>query len=120
MSGGGDESPLLIRSIISEIFYHIAVIMSKRKKRLERIRQNPKNVSFEDLRKLLEDYGFVLERSSGSHHSFKVEINGEYTLFVVPYRRPVKPNYVRDALKLIDEIEGQLPREEDEDDESDS
>lgn len=91
--------------------------MSRRKKRLQRIRQNPKNVSFDDLRKLLEDYGFTLERSSGSHHSFKVRIKGEYVLFVVPYRRPVKPNYVRDALKLIEEIESELGDEEDEDNE---
>lgn len=93
--------------------------MSKRKKRLQRIRQNPKNVSFEDLRQLLEDYGFVLQRSSGSHHSFKVQIKGEYILFVVPYRRPVKSNYVRDALQLIEEIEAQLEDKDDKDEPAD-
>ena len=92
--------------------------MSKRKKRLQRIKANPKNVSFDDLRTLLEDYGFVLERSSGSHHSFKVEINGEYVLFVLPYRRPVKPNYVKDAVKLIEEIEAQSQVEAEEDDDN--
>ncbi|MBI5667079.1 MAG: type II toxin-antitoxin system HicA family toxin [Chloroflexi bacterium] len=92
--------------------------MSKRKKRLQRIRQNPKNVSFDELRHLLEDYGFVPDRSSGSHHSFKVQIKGEYILFVVPYRRPVKPNYVRDALQLIEQIEAELEAEDDDDDES--
>jgi predicted RNA binding protein YcfA (HicA-like mRNA interferase family) len=91
--------------------------VSKRRKRLQRIRQNPKNASFEDLRTLLEDYGFTFERSSGSHHSFKVRIKGEYVLFVAPYRRPVKPNYVRDALKLIEEIESELGDEEDEENE---
>lgn len=95
--------------------------MSKRKKRLQRIRQNPKNVSFEDLRQLLEDYGFVLERSSGSHHSFKVQIKGETILFVVPYRRPVKPNYVKDALLLIEELEAwmELEDKDDEDEPAD-
>jgi predicted RNA binding protein YcfA (HicA-like mRNA interferase family) len=92
--------------------------MSKRKKRLQRIKANPKNVSFDDLRTLLEDYGFVLERSSGSHHSFKVEINGEYILFVLPYRRPIKPNYVKDAVKLIEEIEGQSHVEDEEGDDN--
>lgn len=67
--------------------------MSKRKKRLERLRQNPKNVSFEDLQLVLEDYGFKLKRSSGSHHSFQLTISGEVRLLVVPYRRPVKPVY---------------------------
>ncbi len=84
---------------------HCGGWMSKREKRLQRILQNPKNVSFGDLRKVLEDYGFVLDRSSGSHHSFKVEIKGEFRLFVVPYRRPLKPVYVKEALKLIEEIE---------------
>jgi predicted RNA binding protein YcfA (HicA-like mRNA interferase family) len=65
--------------------------MTKRKKRLERLRQNPSNVSFADLQIVLEDFGFELERSSGSHHSFKVRIRGEYQLLVVPYSRPVKP-----------------------------
>jgi predicted RNA binding protein YcfA (HicA-like mRNA interferase family) len=54
--------------------------VTKREKRLQRIRQNPNNVSFKDLRALLEDHGFALERSSGSHHSFKVKIKGEFVL----------------------------------------
>jgi predicted RNA binding protein YcfA (HicA-like mRNA interferase family) len=56
------------------------------------------------LRIVLEDYGFTLERSSGSHHSFQVKIGGEFRLFVVPYSRPIKSVYVRDAIELIDEI----------------
>jgi hypothetical protein len=44
--------------------------MSKRQKRLEKVRQNPKNVSFETLKTLLEDYGFEHIRTSGSHHTF--------------------------------------------------
>ena len=78
--------------------------MSKRAKRLQRLRSNPKNVTFDDLRTVLEDYGFTLERSSGSHHSFKAKIAGEFRLLVVPYSRPVRPIYVKDAIELIDEI----------------
>jgi predicted RNA binding protein YcfA (HicA-like mRNA interferase family) len=59
--------------------------MSKRRKLLQRIRQNPKNVSFEDLQKLLEMYNFVLKRSRGSHRSFKGQVGGQGILFVVPY-----------------------------------
>ena len=44
--------------------------MSKRKKRLEKIRQNPKNVSFDDLRQLLENNDFELDHATGSHHIF--------------------------------------------------
>ncbi len=44
--------------------------MSRRQKRRLRIAQNPKNIRFEDLRRLLEDYGFELRRTKGSHNSF--------------------------------------------------
>lgn len=89
--------------------------MTKREKRLMQLRQNPKNVSFADLRTVLEDFGFELARSSGSHHSFNITIEGKPRLFVVPYSRPVKTVYVREALRLIDLILA----EEDEEDEED-
>jgi predicted RNA binding protein YcfA (HicA-like mRNA interferase family) len=78
--------------------------MTKREKRLQKMRQNPKNVSFDELRSVLEDFGFELVRTSGSHHSFSIIIDGEPRLLVIPYRRPVKVVYVREALKLIDLI----------------
>ncbi|MCI0348500.1 MAG: hypothetical protein L0Z53_03655, partial [Acidobacteriales bacterium] len=78
--------------------------MSKRKKRLERIRQNPNNVSLNDLRLVLEDYGFEYKQSVGSHYTFSYVLGGQTKLFVVPFRRPVKPIYVKRALKLIDQI----------------
>ncbi|MEM6283392.1 MAG: type II toxin-antitoxin system HicA family toxin [Chloroflexota bacterium] len=79
--------------------------MSRDDKLLEKLRNNPKNVRFEDLQKLLESFGFVLKRSSGSHHSFVGTINSEKVLLVVPYRRPLKAIYVKKALKLIERIE---------------
>ncbi|MEQ8674485.1 MAG: type II toxin-antitoxin system HicA family toxin [Aggregatilineales bacterium] len=78
--------------------------MSKREKRLQKLRQNYKNASFEDLRLVLEDFGFELLRSSGSHHTFKITINDVSRQLVVPYRRPVKSIYVTQALALIDNV----------------
>lgn len=92
--------------------------MSKRKKRLERIRQNPNNVSLNDLRLVLEDYGFEYKQSVGSHYTFSYVLGGQTKLFVVPFRRPVKPIYVKRALKLIDQIIEE--QGEDEPEESDS
>lgn len=88
--------------------------MTKREKRLQKLRQNPKNVSFEDLQTVLEDFGFELIRSSGSHHSFSITISGEPHLLVVPYHRPVKSIYVREALKLIDLMEQESEEEDNE------
>jgi hypothetical protein len=50
--------------------------MSKRDKRLQKIRQNPKSVTFDELKQVLEDFGFVQVRTSGSHHTF-IAILGE-------------------------------------------
>lgn len=90
--------------------------MTKRDKRLQKLHQNPKNVSFEDLESVMLDYGFELLRSSGSHHSFRINIQGKYHLLVVPHSRPVKTVYVREALKLIELFIDAQSQEESEDD----
>ena len=92
--------------------------MSKRQKRLERIRQNPNNVSLADLQRVLEDYGFEYRKTVGSHYTFTYVINDETRLFVVPFKRPIKPIYVKQALRIIDQIIEQQAEDE-EDDESD-
>jgi predicted RNA binding protein YcfA (HicA-like mRNA interferase family) len=76
--------------------------MSKREKRLEKLRQNPKDVSFEELRQVLEDHGFVLDHATGSHHIFRRQINGIDLRVNIPYARPVKSRYVNQALEAID------------------
>ncbi len=78
--------------------------MAKRDKLLKRIQQNPKDVSFADLRGLLEQFGFELERTRGSHHSFLRLVGGKKTVIVLPYKRPLKEVYVKKALALIAEI----------------
>lgn len=89
--------------------------MSKRKKRLERLRQNPNNVSLDDLRRVLEDYGFEYKQTVGSHYTFTYYLGGQRKVFVVPFRRPIKHDYVKNAIKLIDQIS--LEQGEDDEDE---
>jgi predicted RNA binding protein YcfA (HicA-like mRNA interferase family) len=81
--------------------------MSKRQKLLQRIQRSPKNVSFDDLRKLLELYGFELKRSKGSHHSFVGYVSTKKATIVIPYRYPLQTVYVKKALALIEQIESQ-------------
>ncbi len=78
--------------------------MSKRRKRLERLRQNPTNVSLDDLRHVLEDYGFVYKQTVGSHYIFSYVLDGQTKLLVVPFKRPLQPIYVKRAVKLIDQM----------------
>lgn len=78
---------------------------SRRQKRRQKIAKNPKNVRFEDLRRLLEDYDFELKRTKGSHHSFVGYVGDEKVSVVIPYRRPLKEVYVKKVLDILNEIE---------------
>lgn len=91
--------------------------MSRRKKLRQRIAQNPRNVSMRELRTLLEAYGFELNRVKGSHYSFIIEASGREMLLVVPFRHPLHAVYVKKALSMIEQIEADLPDDEDPDNE---
>ena len=71
-----------------------------RREMRRRIAQHPNAVRFDDLRRLLEAYGWTLDRVRGSHYIFA---RGAETLSV-PYRRPhVMPVYVKKVLELTEE-----------------
>jgi predicted RNA binding protein YcfA (HicA-like mRNA interferase family) len=80
--------------------------MAKLEKLLKRVRNNPKTVSFADLQTLLEGFGFELRNVTGSHYTFRVWIGGKKQRLVIPFKKPyVLQVYVREALRLIEEIE---------------
>lgn len=76
--------------------------MAKRDKRVKKIFQNPRTVSFKELDRVLRDASFeVRQPRSGSSHY--VYTKGDIQLSV-PYRRPfVKEVYVKMVLELIGE-----------------
>jgi predicted RNA binding protein YcfA (HicA-like mRNA interferase family) len=79
--------------------------MTKIDKLLARIRNNPKNVTFEELRTLLEAYGFEFLHARGSHYSFQGIVGGKSIKVVIPYRRPnVNVEYVKTVLEYIERI----------------
>jgi predicted RNA binding protein YcfA (HicA-like mRNA interferase family) len=69
--------------------------MAKRDKRLQKLHQNPKNVSLEELRQVLEHYGFYLDRIVGGHHVFRAEIGERVWKLVIPFQKPIKIVYVK-------------------------
>ena len=92
--------------------------MTRREKRLQKLRQNPRGVRFDELRQVLEDHGFQLEHVSGSHHTFRAEIRGRVWTQILP--RKILAVYVKQVLSRIDEIaawEKQIESEEGDDDE---
>lgn len=74
--------------------------MSKREKLLAKLKNNPHNVTFDQIRKVLLEQNFVLDRVSGSHHVFK----REKVTFVIPvHKNQVKAVYVRRIIEIIEE-----------------
>ncbi len=76
--------------------------MSRREKLLESLKQSPNNATFAQIRKILEQEGFALERITGSHHVFRKEA----TIFVVPvHKNKVKAVYVKRVVEIIESYE---------------
>ena len=70
--------------------------MSSLDKLIKKLENNPKNVSFDDIKKLLINNGWELNHTKGSHHKFK---KGDS--IVIPYNKPIKEIYVLQVLEKI-------------------
>jgi hypothetical protein len=78
------------------------MILSKKDKRLQAIRENPKNVRFDVLQGIMLNHGFVETTPSGgsSHYTYH---KGIYRV-TIPKDNPVNKIYVKRAINIIDEI----------------
>jgi predicted RNA binding protein YcfA (HicA-like mRNA interferase family) len=75
--------------------------MGKLEKLIQQFLNYPPEVRFEDVRYLLEAFGFIEIRSKGSHHSFRNEIGQKV---VIPKKggQKVKGIYVKLIVDLLD------------------
>ena len=73
-----------------------------------RLKNSPNNATFSDLRKLLEQEGFALDRITGSHHIF---MKGEITFVVPVHNNKVTTIYVKRVIELIEQTESQMDEE---------
>jgi hypothetical protein len=99
--------------------------LSTKKKRLERIRKNRNNVSFDDFVSVLEYFGFNV-RTGGkeSHRIAKLKV-GEQSFsitFVKPHgnNKFMHPEAVKDLLAMLDKIETALSELEEDKEEEDT
>ena len=72
--------------------------MSKAEKLIEKIKENPKHVHFEDLIKALKTKGYDIINIKGSHYSFS---NGETTMTIVRPHGGRKFCHVLDVKEVI-------------------
>ncbi len=79
--------------------------MSKREKLLEKIRNNPRAVRFEDIDLLLTQYNFIRRqpRSGSSHYFYSF---GFYHIAVACHKPYVHFKGVKEVLSVLDEIYG--------------
>ena len=73
----------------------------KKAKLLQKISNNPKNISFREFCSLLEAFGFSLNRTAGSHHIFAHPEIPEL-VNVQDAKGEAKPYQIKQALKLVE------------------
>ena len=76
--------------------------MTRWEKLLDKIQSLSKEVRFEELRKVLESYGYVMRspQSGSSHYTFRK--NGKSPI-TIPKHKPIKKVYVEMVRKVIEE-----------------
>lgn len=80
--------------------------LSRIEKKLNNIRINPKNVSFQELKSVLEYLGFTVKNYSGGSHYAVSHPSIKRSIKPIPYHKPLKKYCVIEVLELIDELEG--------------
>lgn len=73
--------------------------MNKQQKVLALIKNNPKNIDFNALKKLLEKSGYQCINTGGSHFVFRKQNHPSIT---IPFKRPIKIIYVKKVLAILE------------------
>jgi hypothetical protein len=82
--------------------------VSTKQKALDKMRQNPRSVRFDEIDKVLNWYGFTRSQPGGgsSHYIYKVKVRGHKFRLTVAYHRPfMGQKAVRGVLTVLDELE---------------
>lgn len=88
--------------------------MSKRNKLRRKLTNNPIGVKFSELETLLYQFNFVLIRTSGSHHLYRHQFPPIVQVTIPVHGQLVKPEYVREVIRILDQIYPQIDNHESE------
>lgn len=75
----------------------------RKRKLLDRLKNSPAGVTFDDIRTLLLREGFRLDRVTGSHHIFK---KSDVTFVIPVHANRVKSVYVKRVIELVEQAKG--------------
>ena len=68
-------------------------------KLIEKMKRQPNGIRFQELKRVLEYYGYKMKNNSGtSHRNF---INNEGKVITIKKENPLKAVYIKDVLKRI-------------------
>lgn len=65
-------------------------------KLIQKLQNNQTNAKFDDIKKILENAGYKMYNKGSSHFQFR---KPGKELITIPFARPIKPIYVKMALK---------------------
>jgi predicted RNA binding protein YcfA (HicA-like mRNA interferase family) len=74
--------------------------VGKKDKVLQKIINNPKNVLFAIIKKILTDNGYSCINTGGSHYVFRKNNNPSIT---IPMHKPIKIIYVKQVIKILEQ-----------------
>ena len=75
----------------------------RKRKLLDRLKNNSTGVTFNHIRTVLLSEGFRLDRVTGSHHIFK---KAGITFVIPVHKNRVKSIYVKRVIELVEEAKG--------------
>ncbi len=79
--------------------------MTKLDKLYIKIVNNPKDISFEELDKVLKRYGFICRQPSGGSSHYTYIHKHLPDILTIPRNKPIKAVYVKKALLAIEKLE---------------
>lgn len=74
--------------------------MSTFDKLINKLKTQPRGITYEDAHKILTHYGYILVRKRGSHRYFR---NDAGDLIMIKEKNPLKISYVEEILSRIGE-----------------
>ncbi|MEO1289786.1 MAG: hypothetical protein AAFV93_18640 [Chloroflexota bacterium] len=80
--------------------------MTKHEKRIQRARNNPKGVSYNDFISILENEGYIVQQASGSHMKASKRIDEQ--TFIMTFARPhrkKKTMHRKAIMRLLEQLD---------------
>ena len=75
--------------------------MSKKDKKIQKMRNNPKNWRIEEIQSIADGLGIIWYHDGSSHVIFQSPTGAHQS---IPANRPIKPIYIRKFLELVDVV----------------